>query len=216
MNQPVEQPNQTVNDESVVEFVPLLHFEDDYEILNQHPFTIRKKSNHHILSESLVNGYPRVSLKQKSFKKHILIGKQFIKNDDPEHKTELDHIDHDRANYHLSNLRWVSRSTNHQNKTAYKGIQAIYVDDIPDDAMMIDYYDLKNGERREFESHKYYYYFDESNNEDIFYAKITDNIYRILHHNILKGGYEYVLIRDINNKIVNLMINRFKRLHDLL
>ena len=29
--------------EQVVEFVPLKDFEEDYEILNQEPFTIRKK-----------------------------------------------------------------------------------------------------------------------------------------------------------------------------
>ncbi|KAK8881267.1 hypothetical protein M9Y10_004001 [Tritrichomonas musculus] len=41
------------------EFVPLLDFEDDYEILNEYPFTIRRKSNSFQPSESLNHdGYP--------------------------------------------------------------------------------------------------------------------------------------------------------------
>ena len=36
--------------EQAGEFVDLLNFENDYEILNQEPFTIRKKSNHYVLS----------------------------------------------------------------------------------------------------------------------------------------------------------------------
>ena len=63
MSQTIEQPaNQTV------EFVPLLNFEDDYEILNQFPFTIRKKSNHYVLTDIIehVNGYVLVRLNRKN------------------------------------------------------------------------------------------------------------------------------------------------------
>ena len=213
MSQPVEQ----ANNEPVVEFVPLLNFEDDYEILNQYPFTIRKKSNKRVLKESIhkVNGYVDVCLNQKSYKKHRLIALQFLPNDDPINNDVIDHINHDKTDYHLDNLRWCSQSDNCMNKSSNRGIQYEFIDDIPDDAMMIDFYETKT-ERKEFEPNKYYYYHDETNNEDVFYGKITDNLYKVLHHNIARGGSNYVALNDTTNKKITVYINRFKYQHDLL
>ena len=115
----------------------------------------------------------------------------------------------------MSNLRWVSPSENCINKTSFKGIQAIYIDDIPDDAMIVDFYYTKT-ERREFDNGKYYYWFDEDNDEDVFYSKITNEVYKILHHNVTQSGNEYVSMKDINNRQVAVMINRFKQQHDLI
>ena len=160
MTQPAEQPVQTANDEPVddeSEFEPLKGFEEDYEIQKEFPFVIKNKKTGRILKDTINKtlGYVQVKLNGKSVRKHVILAKQFIPNDDPEHKTQVDHIDRNRANYHLSNLRWVSRSTNQRNKTAYKGVQAIYIDDIPDDSIVIDFYEMKNSERREFEQGKY-------------------------------------------------------------
>ena len=198
----------------VVEFVPLLNFENDYEILNDYPFTIRKKSNHRVLSESLRSGYLSVHLNKKTYSKHRLIGIQFLPNDDPINNDVIDHINHDKTDNHLSNLRWTTYSDNSRNKSSHKGIQTIFIDDIPDDAIAVEWYDTKT-ERRAFDEGKYYYWFDETNNEDVFYAKITDDIYKILHHNIALSGNEYVSMIDINHKQVGVMINRFKHQHDL-
>ena len=74
---------------------------------------------------------------------------------------------------------------------------------------------MKSGERREFEEGKYYYYFDESNNEDIFYGRITDKLYKVLHHNSNKSGNEYVALNDVNKRLVKVYINRFKYQRDL-
>ncbi len=199
--------------EQAAEFVQLKDF-DDYEILSVYPFTIRRKDNHHEVSESYVNGYLRVPLNRKSYKKHILIGKQFIPNDDPEHKTQIDHINHQRDDNHLSNLRWVSQAENLSNKSSFKKAQYEFVDDIPDDALMIDFYETRT-ERHEFEEHKYYYYHDESN-EDIFYSKLTDNLYKILHINIAKSGAKNICARTTNNKYITISINRFKFQHNLI
>ena len=217
MSQPA---NQTVNDESVVEFVPLLHFEDDYEILNQFPFTIRKKTNHYVLNETInkVNGYVQVHLNGKTVRKHVILAKQFIPNDDPEHKTQVDHISHDRADNRLQNLRWISPSENCRNRTvstANTTIKYEFVDDIPDDVIVVDFYDTKT-ERREFEDGKYYYYHNETNDRDKFFGKITDNLYKILHINTNKAGNELIRLIDIDNKPVSVYINRYKYQHDLL
>ena len=34
--------------------------------------------------------------------------KTFIKNDDPEHKTRVNHIDHNRSNNDANNLEWIT------------------------------------------------------------------------------------------------------------
>ena len=57
----------TSGEEQVVEFVPLL------EILNEFPFTIRKKSNKRMLNELLMNGYIQANLNRKPYMKHRLI-----------------------------------------------------------------------------------------------------------------------------------------------
>lgn len=218
MSQAIEQPvNQTTNDESVVEFVPLLHFEDDYEILNHHPYTIRKKSNHYVLKETINNqdGYVQVMLNRKTYRKHRIIGIQFLENPDPINFDVIDHLNHDKTDNRLQNLRWTSQSSNIYNKSSNKGIQYNFIDDLPDEAVVVDFYETRT-ERREFDEGKYYYYHDESNNEDVFYGKITDDLYKVLHHNINKSGNEFVALRDINNRQVGVYINRYKFQHDLL
>ena len=212
MSQPTGQTEIETVDEA--EFEPLKGFENDYEIQTTYPYNIKKKSNNRIIKEGIHHsGYVYISLNGKYYNKHVIVARQFIEN--PDNLPQVDHINHDKADYHLSNLRYVSSSENNKNKSSHNGIQAVYVDDIPNDAMIIDFYETRT-ERREFEENKYYYYFDETNNEDKFYAKITENIYKVLHHNIAKSGNEFVSLRDINNRQVGLMINRFKQQHDLI
>ena len=56
---------------------------------------------------------------------------------------------------------------------------------------------------------KYFYYKGEAD-EDIFYERITDNIYRIMHINLTKGKYKIINTRDINNKLTAITIRIFK------
>ena len=70
-------------------------------------------------------------------------------------------------------------------------------------------------EHHEFEENKYYYYHDENTNEDIFYGKMTDKLYRIMHINTTKSNKQFIAMRDINNKKVGVYINRFKEQHSL-
>ena len=63
-------------------------------------------------------GYHRVCLcrdgKPKGFCVHRLVGEAFIPN--PDNKPELDHINQDKSDNRIENLRWVTKSENCQNK----------------------------------------------------------------------------------------------------
>ena len=196
--------------EQTIEFVPLKEYKD-YEILNQYPFTIRKKNDHYIVKETINknNGYPSVNLYCKKINKHQLIAKQFIPNDDPKSKIQIDHINKDRTDYHLTNLRWVSSSENNKNASSRNGVKYEFIDNIPDEAIVITHYDTKNG-RKIFNESEYYYYRDEETDKDIFYLKITDNLYRIMYLNKTKCGKECIIARDINHKQVSIYIHNFK------
>lgn len=63
--------------------------------------------------------YKYVNLTHKGEKKlrrvHTLIAHAFIENDDPENKKFVDHIDRDKFNNNLDNLRWATNSDNQRN-----------------------------------------------------------------------------------------------------
>tara|TARA_R110000796_G_scaffold162344_1_gene279124 strand:+ start:6305 stop:6802 length:498 start_codon:yes stop_codon:yes gene_type:complete len=55
-------------------------------------------------------GYIIVSLYQKTYYLHRLVGKEFVKN--PNNYNEINHLDGDKANNDFSNLEWCTRSEN--------------------------------------------------------------------------------------------------------
>ena len=184
-------------------FVDLLNFAD-YEILNEYPFTIRRKDNQYVVKESFNSrGYIKVNLNCKLYLKHRIIAEQFLPN--PNNYTEIDHINHDRTDNHLSNLRWVSHSKNMHNKTSYNGIASQYVDEISPEALVCDYYDNKLG-RHYFKD--YYYH------EGIFYYD-NDMNYRVLNINLLRNEARYVNMNDTEGNRVKVFIARFLEQHDM-
>tara|TARA_R110000772_G_scaffold243003_1_gene355710 strand:- start:37 stop:528 length:492 start_codon:yes stop_codon:yes gene_type:complete len=84
------------------------------------------------LSHRTSKGYTRVGLYKANVKKnklvHRLLAEAYIPN--PEGKPFIDHIDRDRANNSLNNLRWVTHQENNQNAALYKtnktGILGVY------------------------------------------------------------------------------------------
>ena len=198
---------------SAIEFIPLAQY-PDYEILSQYPFTIRRRDNHYEVKESISKstGYPSVCINGDKINKHQIIAQQFIPN--PDNLKFIDHKNKDRTDYHLDNLRWCTSSDNNKNATSRNGIVYEFVDDIPDDAIEITNYQMKN-EIRFFDNNEYYYYFDEEVGEDKFYQRITDDIYRVMYINTAKGGYKMIMTRDVNRKKTPLYIHTFKHQYGL-
>jgi hypothetical protein len=67
------------------------------------------------------DGYHRVTLyidgAESKWLVHRLVALHFIEN--PENKPDVDHIDRDKTNNHVSNLRWATCSENMQNRGYY-------------------------------------------------------------------------------------------------
>ena len=59
------------------------------------------------------NGYHRVCFNKKCYRIHRFVALMFIPN--PENKDFVDHLDRDRTNNHVSNLRWATRRENNIN-----------------------------------------------------------------------------------------------------
>lgn len=76
-----------------------------------------RKELKHLVKE---DGYLYVDLSKdgKRTKGYIsrLLAKQYIPNDDPINKTQIDHIDRNKTNNNLDNLRWVTQAENLANK----------------------------------------------------------------------------------------------------
>ena len=188
------------------EFVDLIDFENDYEIKTTYPYEIRNKRTGKIIKESIKgDGYYQVHLNRVAYSKHRLIAKQFVPN--PENLPCVDHINHQRNDNHISNLRWVSLSENNKNKSNHYGVNYIfydYADFDDDDIIVIDEY---NG--HEIED----YYYDMLSEKFLLDTGVN---YRELHVNFNKNGLAYVHVKDVYNKRVKIFINKFKRLHDLI
>ena len=75
------------------------------------------------------NGYQRVKIENKCIglvwtSIHQLVAEAFVYNPDPERFTEINHIDTNKQNNHVSNLEWTDHSGNMKHAYAH-GINAL-------------------------------------------------------------------------------------------
>ena len=177
--------------------------DSDYEIYTDFPYYIRKKSNKHIISENIHStGYVRTTLHREKYLKHRIVALQFIPN--PNNFPEVDHINHDRSDYHIENLRWVSSSQNKQNQGQMRNKLFEYFDEIPADED--DIIEVRDYGEHEFEdlyfADDYFYYYNGLN-------------YKRLHINYNQRGSAYVEVKDTEKRRVHILLSSFKRLYGL-
>lgn len=175
------------------EFV-VLKIDTDYEISTSFPHIIRRCSNKYCVKPKNNGGeYYQVVLNGKYLYVHRIIAMQFIENDDPEHKTQVDHINRIRDDNRIENLRWVTPSTNNCNKTSRNGVKYVYLDKLPDNCDRVCEYRNKHFDN-------VYYCRDNGN-----MYSVCDNIVKQLNikERILKKGTKkHVFVRDVNNKYI--------------
>ena len=85
--------------------------------------TVRNIKNERILTPSTSNkGYLVISLYKTGIRQlhlvHRLVAQEFLEN--PENKTDVDHIDHNKQNNCINSLRYVSKSENQMNREKLK------------------------------------------------------------------------------------------------
>jgi len=175
----------------------------DYEIWCRYPHPIRRKGSDKLVKESIEeDGYVHCSLNNKRYMKHRIIAYQWLPNNEPDTKPYIDHINHDRTDNRIQNLRWCSASENNMNKTGSRGGVFEYVDEIPNDSIeVLDY--------NEHEFEDLYYY------DNVFYW-FNGIQYRKLRICYNKNGYALVHARDVEGKLCQIYYSRFKRMYDLL
>ena len=132
--------------------------DDDYEIFSEYPYPIKRKGSDKTIKESIHKhtGYIVCKLNNKQYRKHRIIALQFIDNDD-ENKTEIDHMDRNKTNNHIDNLRWTTRQENLKNRSG-RNHKYIFIDELPETAESLDSYngyDL-NGVFVDYENKKVY------------------------------------------------------------
>ena len=195
------------NDTDTEQYVDLIGF-DNYEILTTEPFTIRRKDNKRVVTETVNKntGYVYVHLNTQSGQvnryKHRLIAQHFIPN--PNNLSDVDHIDRNKQNNTLSNLRWVSRSDNLKNRTVKPSGKRQYLNHAPDDITpILSYNDAV------YPNDTYYFCYE----DDRVYKKINNHKWYQLKQTPHEG-YLIVTLYDINirkHKIsIHKIINHFR------
>ena len=167
-----------------------LRFDERYEITTTEPWNFRKVGERKLLKQGLNNegGHLRVWINDKMQYVHRLVANQYILNDSPETKTQVDHIDRNRLNNSLENLRWATPSENVMNRDnyEYQRQENEYLDAMPEDVYQINTY-------QSFDYEKYYY---DAQNDRILMITVTNRIKVIK----LGGKNKRISMIDINGK----------------
>lgn len=135
----------------------------------------------------------RVNGKKINMYKHIVIARMFINPDYNSKLFDIDHIDHNKQNNSLENLKIVSKSENNLNRGSFNGIKCKFEIDIGEKIIV-----------------------DEINN--IYYSKTNNKFYRYIHHTNmyrelierLNGKCNYIYY-GCNGKNINLNATKFRK-----
>ena len=179
--------------------------DSDYLISSKYPYPLRRKNSSKLIAlNDNGEGYVKCMLNGKNYYHHRLVAMQFIPNNDPENKTEIDHINHVRSDNHISNLRWVTHASNMRNTSSYNGKHFTILSEISDTAIRIHTYG-----RRHLDD----YFYDENLGE--FYHEESPGRYRVLTICTTKNNVEFIYMYDVNKEKFQLAVNKFKALYNV-
>ncbi|CAL5983701.1 Conserved_hypothetical protein [Hexamita inflata] len=192
--------SESSQEELIEEYRDIDDFEN-YEVSNLGQ--IRNKQTGRILKQrDRNNGYLSINLRQNKIKKtyliHRLVAQAFLEN--PNNYNEIDHINHDKYNNNVYNLRWISKSENSRNRTSYNNKSVKYFDKLPFEEDCIEF--------QFFNKYFFSNYYINIQTLEMYYD--TGYQFRQLNQGQMSGQMYYCL-RDINNKRCNVSIKLLKR-----
>ena len=190
----------------MTQWEPLTDFEDDYEVETEPPHRIRRKRDGLMLKLTLNKtlGYLIVTLNGVKYYYHRILAKHFIPN--PDDLPEVDHIDRDKANNSLDNLRWVNRSQNKNssNRTVKKYGKREFLDHAPNDIT-----EIRTFNDVDYPENRYFFCFE----NDRVVQRVNDHKWQWLAQ-APHRGYLRINMRDINGRYhqvyMHKLINHFR------
>jgi hypothetical protein len=122
---------------------------EDYLIERSYPNRIFHKISRKYISEyRMTNGYEQVKINGTLHYKHRILANQFFDYDLNDKTKQIDHINHERSDNDLSNLRVISPEINAKNRRKHpsSGVEYEYVDKLPEHVKKIkSYRDIEIG-----------------------------------------------------------------------
>ena len=178
----------------------LRDFENDYEIEVEAPHRIRKRSNERIVSQFVERtGYVCVKLNREKYYYHRILARHFIPN--PDNLPCVDHIDRNKTNNSIENLRWVSISDNNRNRTMRPYGNRVYLNTAPNDVTEITSFNDV-----EYPANKYYFCFE----NDMVVLRINEHKWQWLAQT-QHYGYLIINMRDINGRNHHIYMHKLIR-----
>ena len=147
-------------------WIPLKAF-PDYEISTTAPHVIRRIGSDKLQAQSLNNsGYYQITISNRTYPVHRIIAQQFITNEDPEHLTDVNHINHNKTDNRIENLEWITHSANLAHRKSFKKQRSEYVTAInPETTVRVNEYDDLKLPRYYFDTATSTLYLHQKNNK---------------------------------------------------